>query len=87
MGTWMVFRTTTQMHDLFAMLNLVGCPTVTPAVSPGCCRQRSRALTEEAKHEFRDEGRRQFTLDLAQTFQRTALAPAPPRDDPMFETA
>jgi len=47
-------------------------------------RQRSRALTEEAKHEFRDEGRRLHLLDLAHTFQRTAdaMAPeAPPQTD------
>jgi hypothetical protein len=35
-------------------------------------RQRSRALTEEAKHEFRDEGRRRYMLDLAATYQCVA---------------
>jgi len=42
-------------------------------------RQRSRALAEEAKDEFRDEGRRLHLLDLAQTFQRVAdeMAPQP----------
>ena len=47
-------------------------------------RQRSRALAEEAKHEFRDVSRRLHLLDLAQTFQRTAdvMAPeAPPQTD------
>jgi hypothetical protein len=41
-------------------------------------RQRSRALTEEAKQEFRDEGRRLHLLDLAATYQRVADEMAPP---------
>jgi nitrate reductase assembly molybdenum cofactor insertion protein NarJ len=35
-------------------------------------RQRSRALTDSAAYEFRDEGRRLHMLDLAATYQRVA---------------
>ena len=40
-------------------------------------RQRSRLLQEEARTEFRDEARKRFMLDLAQTYLRTADALAP----------
>jgi len=45
-------------------------------------RQRSRELTEEARHEFRDEVRRQYMLDQAATFQRVAdaMVPKSPRE-------
>jgi hypothetical protein len=43
-------------------------------------RERSCALQEEARAEFRDEARKRFMLDQAATFQRVAdeMAPEPP---------
>jgi hypothetical protein len=43
----------------------------------GAYRHRAKQLAEAAKHEWRDEGRRQHLLDLAKSYERTADAMAP----------